>query len=365
LLPATALLLLVSPGAKAISAVAKKKTSKRSTVAVRRRAAIRPKLNYAPVGHYDPTSGDHFEGEDPEVRRAAVEALGSRTGSIVVSDASTGRVLTMVNQKMALKHGFTPCSTIKIPVALAALTESLVERETPVRLSRQGRATMMMTEAIAHSNNEYFARLGERLGFEKVSYYAKLYGLGEKAALDLDAEQPGTLESQPSGAVGVMTSYGLGITLTPLQYAAIMGMVANGGTLYYMQYPKSPREAEALVPRVKRTLDLDSQIDAVRPGMMAAVEYGTARLAGFDPNEPVYAKTGTCTDAQTYQHLGWFGSFAQKGQRKLVVVVMLAGERSYSGSVASAVGGQVYKGLESQGYFTKAQPVSPLAMVGN
>jgi cell division protein FtsI/penicillin-binding protein 2 len=226
---------------------------------------------------------------------------------------------------------------------------------------------MAMTEAIAVSNNDYFARLGEKLGFQRVSYYAKLYGLGEKAALDLDSEQPGTIDTVPPkwGGVGMMTSYGLGFSLTPLEFAAIMGTVANGGTLYYLQYPRTTQEVESLVPRVKRTLDLESQIEAVRPGMMGAVEYGTAKQAGFDPNEPVYGKTGTCTDSATYQHLGWFGSFAQKGERKLVVVVLLAGARTFSGPVASGVGGQVYKALETQGYFSKAQPISPVAMIGH
>ena len=362
--------MLVAPGADAITAVQKKKNAAKHVALLRRKAfpAVKPKAtSFRPPAKVEPADGDYTEGEDQEVRRAAVAALGTRNGTVVVTDANTGRVLTIVNQKMAFKSGFTPCSTIKIPVALAALTESLVERETPIRLSRQTRITMGMTEAIATSNNDYFARLGEKLGFERVSYYAKLYGLGEKATLDVDAEQPGTIVATPPkyGGIGIMTSYGLGFSLTPLEYAAVMGTVANGGTLYYLQYPRTPKEAESLVPRVKRTLDLESQIESVRPGMMGAVEYGTAKQAGFDPNEPVYAKTGTCTDATTYQHLGWFGSFAQKGERKLVVVVLLAGSKTFNGPVASSVGGQVYKALESQGYFSKAQPISPVAMIGH
>ncbi len=61
--------------------------------------------------------------------------------------------------------------------------------------------------------------------------------------------------------------------------------------------------------------------------MMGAVEYGTARRIGFDPNEPIYGKTGTCTDSRTPTHLGWFGSFTEVGKNKLVVVVLLTGGR--------------------------------------
>src|SRR5262249_55911856 len=149
------------------------------------------------------------------------------------------------------------CSTVKIPVALAALSESVIDRETPVRLTKRGRATMAMTQAIATSNNDYFARLGERLGFEKVSSYAKMYGLGEKAS-DIEAEQAGTLPVEPPkyGGVGMMTSFGSGIQLTPLEFAGLLGAVANGGTLYTLQYPRSQAEIETLVPKIKRTLDL-------------------------------------------------------------------------------------------------------------
>lgn len=82
--------------------------------------------NYA-----DSLEGDNVDGEDLLVRRAAVDALGPLNGSIVVTDANTGRVLTIVNQKLAFKSGYQPCSTVKVPVALAALSENVVDRETP------------------------------------------------------------------------------------------------------------------------------------------------------------------------------------------------------------------------------------------
>ena len=95
----------------------------------------------------------------------------------------------MVNQKLALKSGFTPCSTIKLVTSLAALSEHVVDRDTFLFTSR--RVSYNLTTAIAHSNNPYFAMLGNQLGFERVTHYAQMLGLGEKAGLDIPGEQAG------------------------------------------------------------------------------------------------------------------------------------------------------------------------------
>src|SRR5205807_10136551 len=111
----------------------------------------------------DSTNGDDVDGEDLDIRRAAVDALGQFNGSVVVVDPSTGRILSMVNQKLALGSGFQPCSTVKVSVALAGLSEKVIQAGTKYRL---GGMRMNLTYALAHSNNYYFATLGEKLGFE-------------------------------------------------------------------------------------------------------------------------------------------------------------------------------------------------------
>ncbi len=297
------------------------------------------------------------------MRRAAVQALGSYNGTVVAVDAQTGRILTIVNQKLAMKSGFQPCSTIKIVAALAALSENLIERTTRIRL--YGRTSIDLTTALAKSNNQYFASVGQKLGFERVSYYAKLFGLGEKAGLAIPDEQAGILPDEPpkNGGVGMMTSFGEGISLTPLELAALLTAVANGGTLYYLQYPRTPEEVANFVPRVKRQLDIATFIPEIKPGMEGAVEYGTARRIGFDPNEPIFGKTGTCTDSRTPTHLGWFGSFNDTGKYKMVVVVLLTGGRGVSGPVASGVGGEVYKILLAENYFQQAHATTPVALI--
>ena len=331
------------------------------TVVATRKKAVSP---WKSPTFGDSTEGDFIDGEDLAVRRAAVDALGPLNGTVVVSEAATGRVLSIVNQKLALKSGFEPCSTIKVVAALAALSESIVERETKIHI--YGRTTIGLTDALAKSNNQYFASLGEKLGYERVAYYGKLFGLGEKAGLNILGEQSGSIASAaPRSGMGMMTSFGDGFYMTPLEFAALMGAVANGGTLYYLQQPRSEKEASEMVPSVKRQLDIADQIPEIKPGMMGAVEYGTARRVGFDPNEPIYGKTGTCTDNRSSTHLGWFGSFNDNSKNKLVVVVLLTGGHQVSGPVASGVAGQVYKTLESGNYFSRGTQTasSPVSLV--
>lgn len=272
-------------------------------------------------------------------------------GSVVAVDPTTGRVLTVVNQKLALRNGFTPCSTIKLVTSLAALNEHVVGSTEFVRTSRY--VSHNLTTALARSDNPYFATLGNRLGFDRVTRYSQMLGLGELAGLDIEGEQPGVIPAAPPkwGGLGLMTSFGEGYQVTPLELAALISAISNGGTLYYLQYPKSQEDIEGFTPKVKRTLELEaSGIDEIKPGMRGAVDFGTARRANYDPAERILGKTGTCTDFRVSSHMGWFGSY-REGPRPVVVVVMLTGTKSVNGPVAAGVAGAVYKGLSQQDWF--------------
>jgi len=310
----------------------------------------------------DSTEGDLVDGEDLVVRRAAVEALGPYNGTIVVADPTTGRILTIVNQKLAFQSGFEPCSTIKIVAALAGLNEGILSEQSHFRLT--SRRSMDLTEALAHSNNGFFATVGVRLGYDRIIHYAQLFGLGEKAGLNIAGEQPGSVASEPpKNGLGMMTSFGEGIYMTPLELTALVSAVANGGTLYYLQHPHSQEEIEHFAPQVKRELNIAQWLPDIKPGMMGAVEYGTAKRAGFSSTEPIFGKTGTCTDSRSPTHLGWFGSYNETGENKLVVTVLLTGGRPVSGPVASGVAGNVYKNLSRENYFAKVKSGAPIALI--
>jgi beta-lactamase class D len=307
----------------------------------------------------DQTEGDITAGEDPVVRAAAIDALGDMNGTIVAIDPDSGRILAMVNQRMALSTGGQPCSTIKVAVALAALSENVITKDTEVPLGKYYR--MDLTTALAHSNNAYFEAVGRKLGFEKVSYYAHQFGLGELAGYNLQGEQlgifPSTELDAKLGGVGKMCSFGESISLTPLQLGALMAAIANGGTLYYLQHPSTPEEVANFTPKVKRRLDIGPIIPDISDGMSGAVEYGTARqLRANFIEEPVLGKTGTCSKNGT--RYGWFGSYAYTQFGRIVTVVFLEGGRPTFGPKAAELAGHMYRNLYDHDFFAY-KPIAP------
>src|SRR6266702_6296692 len=299
----------------------------------------------------DPAAGDVTAGEDPTVREAAIEALGSLNGTVVAIDPSNGRILAMVNQKLALSSGAQPCSTIKVSGALAALSEGIVTKDTPVNL---GGWKMNMNQALAHSNNQYFEALGRRLGFQKVSYYAHQFGLGELAGWNIDGEHLGVYPSTelPAslGGVGKMCSFGESVSMTPLQLGSLMASIANGGTLYYLQHPRSASEVTNYQPKIKRYLDIAPLIPEVSVGMLGATQFGTARsLRASFFQEDVLGKTGTCSKDGT--RFGWFASYANTQYGRIVTVFFLEGGRPTFGPKAAELAGKFYRSLYDGNYF--------------
>jgi len=300
----------------------------------------------------DITEGDVTAGEDPVVRQAAIDALGNMNGTVVAIEPTSGRVLAMVNQKLALSSGAQPCSTIKLSVALAALSEGVIDKETEVTLGRRSR--MNLTEALAHSNNAYFEAVGRKLGFEKVQYYAHQFGLGELAGYHIPGEQLGTYPEveipAKLGGVSKMCSFGEGISMTPLQLGALVTAISNGGTLYYLQHPTDPEAVANFQPRVKRHLDIEPVIPELSDGMAGAVAYGTARSLRLNFNEEsILGKTGTCSHAGT--RFGWFASYANTDIGRIVTVVFLQGGRPTFGPKAAEIAGRMYRNLYDHNFF--------------
>jgi len=298
------------------------------------------------------------EGEDPVVRAAAIDALGNMNGTAVAIDPNSGRILAMVNQKLALSRGAEPCSTIKLTVALAALEEGIVRKDTPVNLG--GHYHMTMTDALAKSNNLYFETLGRTLGFERVKHYANEFGLGELAGYNIRDEQLGVYpdEELPAklGGVGRMCSFGESVSMTPLQLGALVSAIANGGTLYYLQHPETQADVESFTPKVKRVLDIAPLIPEIQDGMLGATSYGTARALRANFTEfPVMGKTGTCSNEGT--RFGWFASFADTPNGRIVTVFFLEGGRPTFGPKAAELTGQFYRALWDKNYFVpKTEP---------
>ena len=221
---------------------------------------------------------------------------------------------------------------------------------------------MDLTEALAHSNNRFFATLGQKLGFDRLHEIGRRFGFGAKAGVDIPGESAGRFpETYPREAgLGLMSSHGKSIGATPLQMAAAMSAIANGGTLYELQYPRTPDDIMNLAPRVRTQLDdLAEYLPQVKQGLAATVLYGTGRHA-YDPESSwqVLGKTGSCSENGA--RLGWFVSYSAEPQPKYVVVVLLRGGRVVYGPTAAEIAGKIYHGLRTRELIpTQAEAPSP------
>ena len=168
---------------------------------------------------------DNTEGEDPYIRRAAVNALGGHAGSVVVMEAQTGKVMAIVNQEWAIHSGIKPCSTIKLVTGVAGLNEGVINKEDgSIRNTRTRRD---LDDAIAFSDNGYFQRVGANLGSPKMIEYAKDLGLGQPTGLNVPGEYAGKLPYGNNNAR--IYSHGDDFEVTPLQLAVLVSEISNGG----------------------------------------------------------------------------------------------------------------------------------------
>jgi cell division protein FtsI/penicillin-binding protein 2 len=265
---------------------------------------------------------DNTTGEDPQVRRVAINALGNHAGTVVVMDPMTGKVYSIVNQEWAVRRGFKPCSTIKLVTGVAGLSENVIS---PAELTLVSGRNQDLTSALAHSDNPYFERVGSNIGFDKMIHYARELGLGEKTGANVPFEYAGRLpEMKPGFAIHRMFSYADGFEVTALQLGNLVSAMANGGKLLVPQVPNPQDASNKFKPKVRRKLDIDGNVlQRMIPGMIGSVNYGSGRKA-YDPLQTVAGKTGTCNGGGG-SWVGLFTSYAPLANPKLAVVVITRG----------------------------------------
>lgn len=287
---------------------------------------------------------DDYSGEDPQVRRIAVNALGNHAGTVVVMDPKTGRVYTIVNQEWAMRRGFKPCSTIKLVTGVAGLNEGVIDPVDTAKVS--GAYHINLTDALAYSNNTYFQQVGGRVGFDKMVSYARQLGLGQKTGINSPDEFSGSLPLFKSGfAVNHMSSHGDNFQVTALQLATLVSAMGNGGKLLAPYVPHNSVEEAKLNSRVRRQLKIDPETLArMIPGMVGSVNYGSGRRA-YNAQETVAGKTGTCIGQGGW--VGLFTSYAPLANPRLAIVVIAQGTDAH-GHFPAAVAGQIYRELSGR-----------------
>jgi penicillin-binding protein 2 len=282
---------------------------------------------------------DSTAGEDLDVRRAAVNALGHHAGAVVVMDPKSGRVYTVVNQEWALRRGFKPCSTIKLVTGVAGISEKIIQ---PVETVSAG-YSLNLTDALAHSNNTYFQRVGGEVGFDKMVNYAREMGLGEKTGINYPNEFSGRVPLFKSGyAVNHMSSHGDDFEVTAIQLASLVSAMSNGGKLVTPHVPRTVEENDKFKTEMRRKINISSEtLNRMLPGMIGAVNYGSGRKA-YRPEQTVAGKTGTCIGQGSW--LGLFTSYAPVVDPKLAVVVITRGTDAHN-HLPAAVAGDIYRAL--------------------
>lgn len=285
-------------------------------------------------------SRDALEGEDSAIRKIAIEALGSKAGTVVVMDPRSGRIHSIVNQDWAVKRGFKPCSTIKLVSGIAAINENLVGTD---GLLSDKSFPMNLDDALAYSNNTYFQRAGVHFGRQKMVDYARTFGLGVRTGINLPGETAGrvpTVNNDPR-----IYSHGDDFEVTPLQLAVMVSAITNGGYLPVPRVVTNRFEQASFSPQSRGRVDLPAEvIRSVIPGMVGASQYGTARN-GVQRHLEVAGKTGSCIGGSTW--VGLFASVAPIDDPKFAVVVITQGG-SERGRHAAAIAGRIFKGLEDR-----------------
>lgn len=283
---------------------------------------------------------DNTEGEDLAVRQVAVNALGDHAGTVVVMDAKSGKIVTMVNQDWAIKEGFKPCSTIKLVTGVAGLTENVIDPDGNISGDSM---RMDLDDALAYSNNAYFQRVGVKMGNEKMISYARKLGLGEKTGINAEGEYAGKLPYGNSNPR--IYSHADDFEVTPLQLAVMVTALSNGGKRITPQFYRPRVEKTSLKTKVRGEIDLpDTKVERVLPGMIGAAEYGTARR-GVEQSWGVAGKTGSCIGRGSW--VGLFASVAPVEDPKYSVVVITRGEGE-RGRIAAGIAGQIYRALAPQ-----------------
>ncbi len=284
--------------------------------------------------------GDDTDGEDLEVRRAAVNALGNHAGTIVVLEPQTGKVLSIVNQDWAIRQSFKPCSTIKLVTGVAGLNEGMISEDGNIRSQR---FPLNLDDALAFSNNTYFQVVGKKMGNAKMVAYAQMLGLGQPTGINAKNETGGRLPFNNNNSR--IYSHGDDFEVTPLQLGVLVSAISNGGRIVIPQIPRSRIERANFRGAMRYQLKLpDDSLQGVIPGMIGATAYGTARR-GVDSSLGVAGKTGSCIGNGSW--VGLFASVAPVENPKYAIVVITRGQ-SERGKYAAAIAGKIYQSLKNR-----------------
>lgn len=279
-----------------------------------------------------------------------------------------------------IHSAFSPGSTFKLITATAALQKNLCTTHSyfvcggsfgPANcFVRSGHGGISWEDAMAHSCDVVFYKLGFEMGIEHLRKWCALYGLGTPTGIDLPAETGGLLPSPEwkqkewddrwYDGDTINMSIGQGFLLvSPLQMAVVTAAVANGGEVVRPTLAKKAIAKNGAVvlepePHREKLPAKPEFLASVRRGMRGAVIHGTAVATNL-PQVAVAGKTGTVENSPSIHNKHgrnhvWFVSFAPYEKPEVTVVVFLEKSHGYGGGLAAPIARKCYEYLYPEGW---------------
>lgn len=278
---------------------------------------------------------------------------------------------SVYNQNLPVSMTFEPGSTFKIITLAAALEEGKVDLEndsfydpgyaivedTRLRCwKRIGHKHQTFLEVVENSCNPGFIELGQRVGREKLSQYIRDFGFGQKTGSSIAGESTGILFSKESyGPVEhATTSFGQGISVTPIQQVQAVSAAVNGGTLFkpYVVKRIYNEETNEVIkenePTKVRQVISEETSKQVRESLESVVAKGSGRNA-FRDTMRIGGKTGTAQKAVNGryvdgQYIVSFIGFAPANDPEIVVYVAIDNPKhvvQFGGVIAAPIVGEI------------------------
>ncbi|GED60359.1 stage V sporulation protein D [Brevibacillus formosus] len=242
------------------------------------------------------------------------EILGMGSRPTFQPDAYRDYPSEVYNRNLPIWKTYEPGSTFKIVTLAAALNEGVINLNEGFydpgfinvagkRLrcwKRQGHGQETMLEVVENSCNPGFVTMGQRLQKERLFDYIKKFGFGQKTGIDLIGEENGLLFNlNKVGPVELgTTSFGQGVSVTPIQQMAAVSAAINGGKLMKPFVAKEWRDsvthdivARTLPTEVRQVITEETSAK-VRHALESVVAQGTGNKAYIEGYR-VGGKTGT------------------------------------------------------------------------
>ena len=303
----------------------------------------------------------------------------------IIMDPNTGEILSItarpnfsptnyqkynveeLNRNLPVWATYEPGSTFKIITLATALNENLIDLEHDhyydtgsIRVENArikcwkagGHGEETFLQVVENSCNPGFVVMGQKIGKEKLFEYIKKFGFGLKTGVDLNGEASGILfDLDKVGPVELATtSFGQGVSVTPIQQITAVSAAINGGTLYKPYIVKSINEPETnQVIKYNKPVKVRNVIKSetskkVREALESVVTNGTGRNAFIDGYR-VGGKTGTAQKVKDGHYMSGnyivsFMGFMPANDPKIIVYVAIdnaKGITQYGGTIAAPI----------------------------